>query len=346
MANILILIHGMITERDPINHQSGYGKLVDNLAFFGLRRSSFAEIIGVEWGHESPIATSRLRPDQQLQRAEATLYDRFRFESVSADKSPQNYLLSGVSAFLDQRAFLLRGASQRVKESVLLLGITDALYYASPDGENAIRATVYSQILRQLHRDGLHNAPDVRLFIIAHSLGATVAHDFLFGLFNPDPDYIPGFLDESLAHLVTEQDRQDFLFWRSRARGSGMPGEKTLSLGTLITAGAQLPLMVMRKQILVEKLAQNEFLDPTEIGIPEDGIPKWRNFYDVDDLLGFPSRRLYKNVPTIEDFQVDTAAFPGAAHTQYWENETVQFRTAELIRANLLPLPEPVPEPL
>ncbi|GAB4458420.1 MAG: hypothetical protein OHK0029_19610 [Armatimonadaceae bacterium] len=339
MANILILIHGMITERDPANHHDGYGQLIDNLAFYGVRKSAFAEIVEVEWGHEPPSAPNTpaplesLRPDEVIQRAEATLYDRFRYENVNNDRSPHNHLLSGVSALVDLRAGLLRLVSPMVKEQVLLLGMTDALYYASPDGEAAVRAAVYGQILRKLRREELRHASDVRLFVIAHSLGATVAHDFLFGLFNRHPDYVPGFLDD---HLAIAEDREDFVFWRAKASGSGAEGEKTLSLGALITAGGQLPLMMMRDQRLIERLARREFLDPEEIGIPSEGFAKWRNFYDVDDLLGFPCRRLYRDVPTIEDYQVDTAAMPNSAHTRYWENEIVLLKAAELIRANLI----------
>jgi hypothetical protein len=39
-------------------------------------------------------------------------------------------------------------------------------------------------------------------------------------------------------------------------------------------------------------------------------------FYDVDDVLAFPARRLYDPVPTIAEFQVDSDWRPDLAHSE------------------------------
>ncbi|MCW3053389.1 MAG: hypothetical protein JWN14_2559, partial [Chthonomonadales bacterium] len=95
------------------------------------------------------------------------------------------------------------------------------------------------------------------------------------------------------------------------------------------------PLTLMRKQTLVNRLAAGNTIDPTVLGMPVTGPVKWRIFYDVDDILGFPARRLYDPMPTIEEFQVDTDGRPDLAHSKYWTNATVLQKIAELLQHNL-----------
>jgi hypothetical protein len=92
--------------------------------------------------------------------------------------------------------------------------------------------------------------------------------------------------------------------------------------------------MMVRKQKLVDQLAQAEPLDPSVIGVPREGKPRWVNFYDADDVLGFPCRLLYGEAPTIVEYHVNTGIFQNA-HTGYWRNDRVIKEMADLIRANL-----------
>jgi len=67
----------------------------------------------------------------------------------------------------------------------------------------------------------------------------------------------------------------------------------------------------MRSQKLVDKLAANTALDPSVLGTSlADTRPRWINFYDIDDLLAFPTRRLYQECHALEEMQVDSNDLP------------------------------------
>ena len=326
-TNILVLIHGMTTGTAAGNHQADYDSLWN-----GLRQqqpalqNAFAAQLRVEWGHRPPnVAPQDLREDQKIMDAENTIHAKVSYEEVKKDNSPQNHLLGSGSEIFSK--LVTRRVTDPIKETVLLLGATDVFYYCAPDGEAAIRFAVYSQVLQGL--EAYRGVADVRLHIIGHSLGVTVAHDFLFGLFAPDDALtggVPGFLANTQA---TDADKERYAHWRGQAQLG------QLRLGSFTTTAGQLPLTLMRKQTLVNRLAAGNTIDPTVLGIPVTGPVKWRMFYDVDDVLGFPARRLYDPMPTIEEFQVDTDGRPDLAHSKYWTNSTVLQKIAELLEGNL-----------
>src|SRR5206468_2745352 len=143
----------------------------------------------------------------------------------------------------------------------------------------------------------------------AHSLGVTIAHDFLFGLFNT----------EHAPHFVTQKQGSAkatswFRAWRKKAQA----GE--LKLGGFACAASQLPLMVMRKQALVTRLRNSQGIDPRDIGVLATGGIQWKIFYDIDDVLGFASRGLYSPNNAIMDIQVNCGGTPQDAHGGYWTN--------------------------
>jgi hypothetical protein len=90
----------------------------------------------------------------------------------------------------------------------------------------------------------------------------------------------------------------------------------------------------MRTQHLVDTLFNQELLDPAVIGILDQSTTHWLIFYDIDDVLGYATRRLYYSTPAIKDIQLDTGDWPDKAHHRYWENGTVIRETAKLILAN------------
>ncbi len=75
-------------------------------------------------------------------------------------------------------------------------------------------------------------------------------------------------------------------------------------------------------------------MDVSQIGVrPVDPV-QWLLFYDIDDVLGFATRRLYQDCPAVREIQVDSGDQPLSAHTEYWTNETVVRETAELLVTN------------
>ena len=156
-----------------------------------------------------------------------------------------------------------------------------------------------------------------------------MAFDFLFGLFAPDSQFpygIPGFVQENQGDRAAVES---YKFWRGRAQ------QGTLVMASKSTTGGQIPMMMMRKQKVVDMLAAEQLLDPTVIGVPQRGSPRWKVFYDADDVLGFPTRRLFDAQGSIQEYQVDTGWRPDVAHSKYWENDKVLAEIALLIRQNL-----------
>jgi hypothetical protein len=196
MANrhVLILVHGMITSPDPVDHQSLYHGFLDRLILEQPRLAGrLDKHIFVEWGHQTVAGTS-LRADEKLTSAESFLAGLVDYGGLRNRFHPNNKLLSDWSLL-----FPIRGVLGSVRESLLLFGLGDAIYYCSSDGEAGVRRAVYGQVLAQLRP---YEDETVHLHLVGHSLGATVAYDFLYGLFAPlsnlgdrrpdfaeDPDY-------------------------------------------------------------------------------------------------------------------------------------------------------------
>ena len=179
MANrhVLVLIHGLITSPVPRDHQSMYQGFTDRLI---LSEPSLAgkldKHIFVEWGHQAAGGTN-LRADERLTSAESFLAKMVDYESLRHRFHPNNKLLSDWSLF-----FPIRGVLGTIRESLVLFGLGDAIYYCSSDGEFAVRRAVYGQVLDEIQP---YENDNVYLHVVGHSLGTTVAYDLLYGLFAP-----------------------------------------------------------------------------------------------------------------------------------------------------------------
>jgi len=323
----------MTTQAKPSDHAATYQAFWRRLTARepSLVDNDFVKI-EVEWGHETPASTAAgLRPDERLTKAETFLLSATSHRSVMRDERRENHRLppyrEPISTLLTRRFVV------PIKDTVFTLGMTDALYYCSAEGERAIRKAVYRQCLEGLA--GCCEASEVRLHVVAHSLGVTVAFDFLYGLFAPAshfpagesfPEGTPGFVREG---GVVGEAADAYLYWRQRVR------EGSLLLASKSSLGGQLPLFFMRKQKLVDGFSRGELLDPRVIGVPQRGGVRWKLFYDADDLLGYPARPLFRAEGTIEEYQVNTHWRPDRAHTGYWRDNTVVGETASLIARNL-----------
>jgi hypothetical protein len=366
-VNILVLVHGMVPDdqpRDPLitpeKQQGILGKIFDDRKIviyqefweklvnkqpelaslfekFTHKASDGKDytfpFIGVEWLHELPASpkpsVDELYDDQRLMRAQNFVNERVTHKVLREVNEKNNHVMQLLGSdwgmgFDAPTLLVLRDLVVALRETIITRGLGDVIYYASSGGEERVRKRVYHQVLSQLHP--YLDEPDVRLHLWGQSLGVTLTHDFLFGLFNRDSSYTPGFLKQA----ATETDRTDFEKWREKAK----KGE--LRLGSLTSTASQLPVLLMRNQDVVNKFANKELLDATNIGIIDPNRICWNIFYDVDDLLGFGTRRLYNHDRAIQEFQVDTGDNPGDAHTNYWKNAVVQKETAQLLYTNAM----------
>jgi hypothetical protein len=221
-----------------------------------------------------------------------------------------------------------------LRQTILLRGLGDAVYYCGEQGKIAVQVAVYAPILQRLEHYRL-NEPNtrIRLHIIAHSLGVTIATDFLYGLFSPtiinfknEPTlFITEARDEKVEHLRKEVINR-YKFWRQPDNA------KRLELGSIVSLASQLPLLLLSKQRVVDELFAGRTLSLGDIGIPEHtNQVLWKIFYDIDDLLAFPTGCLYGDHRAIKDCQVDSGNYPNIAHTDYWKTPVVHKEVAELL---------------
>ncbi len=331
--NLIVFLHGMTVTSKPLYHEDEYNAL--ELALHARPRLADIDILRIEWGHEPPDGLDVLDPDERVTRAERHIRANTRYADIHAHPTADDHFLG----ILDHEISPLRMATNPIKDNVMTLGLTDAIYYIAPDGERAVRSKVYRRLLEYLEK--YRDAERVRLHVCSQSLGSTVSFDFLFGLF-AHPSYYPTGTPDYAREHAGEASAEQYLVWRHRAQ------EGRLILGSRADTGSQLALMMMRKQRVVDRMAQGLLLNPTVIGVPRRGAARWRSFFDVDDVLGFAVRRLFDAEGTIHDHQVDTSWKPQEAHACYWMNRDVQNAIADLIEANLdaAPVtPEPDTEP-
>src|SRR5215813_9831748 len=316
-VNVLIFIHGIEISDIPSKHTAQYNDLLEALrAKHPIIGEKIDKVVYIEWGHALPLPAQVLFPDEMLTDAENTILNATSLSAIKSNKTADDTFLGFTFNFPQRR--LARLVTDQIKEKVFALGLTDVLYYCSPDGERAVRSHVYTQVLKELAE--VENEEKVALHLIAHSHGATVGFDFLFGLLAPDSQYggePPDFAKNEDIPLAT---REAYLDWRRRAKNG------QLALGSKSSFGCQLALMMMRKQRLVNMLAARpvQLLDPTVIGVPKAGPVKWKVFYDTNDVLGYPVRHLFDAVGTIKEFEVDSDPNPVFAHLNYWTNKQVQ----------------------
>lgn len=326
--NILIMIHGMSPANQPRSpldfYEPFWRALVEEAP--QLKEIFPNKFIAVEWGHELPKTPppelSELRTDQKLMRSQNFLRSRVSWEEIQKDNHPNNITMEKLPN--DRQDFprlspAIRQLIIGLRESVMVSGFGDVIFYCSHEGETFIRQVVYGQVLEQL--TPYENAEQVRLHLVGQSLGVTLCHDFLYGLFAPNHE--PDFYEQGLVEHVSQ-----FRRWRNKAQNG------QLVLGSLTSTASQLPLFAMRKPKIIETLAAEKLLDATNIGVVEQDRAKWKIFYDIDDLLGFGTRRLYKSSNAIMEFQVDSSDNPGDAHNDYWGNPTVIRETAKLLLLN------------
>ncbi len=326
-ANILLMIHGVVEDTQPSSHTPDYNELWDFLQKKQpLLTERINEVIRVEWGHSPLPKTPDLLPDEKLTAAENTIVAATNYATIKASATPDDSFLELTPDFLPR--LILRPILSRVKEQVIVAGIGDVFYYTSSEGERSVRDRVYSEFMRGM--EPYKNADNVALHLIGHSQGATIGFDFLFGLLAPDSEFAsgrPGFVEDEQG---SPEMVAAYTHWRDMAQAG------RLTLGSKSSFGCQIALMMLRKQKLVDRLAAGQRLDPTVIGVPKSGPPKWKIFFDTDDVLGFPTRRLFDSVGSIREYEVDSDWNPLASHTSYRLNDEVQREIAKLIADNLI----------
>jgi hypothetical protein len=287
-----VFIHGITPEAAPQSHAPLFRRFLErlNAALAARDKPALSEnAVIVEWGWEVSNGADRV-----LAAAERVLAARV-FDAYPAPSR----LPHPVQSICDSiRLYFLRG-------------FADLVYYASPDGQRALRENVFDVIgarVTEIQETSGERAPRVSLTFLTHSAGAVIGHDFLIRLFEPKGH---GFFGWGLNKA------------RKLAR------KQALRARRFFTLGSPLAPFILRDDAVVARFKDNGFLDVEPLGLrPGDGLagPRWLNIWDRDDIFSYPVARLYGDggpTATVVDRLVNLGGtFPGV-HRKYWESEEV-----------------------
>lgn len=179
-------------------------------------------------------------------------------------------------------------------------------YQRAPDEPDDIYAQVHRRILSHLQalRAQLGDA-DAPLLVLAHSLGCDMMSNYIYDQQNPANKPVLG----------------------------TTPFEQMKTLCGLITFGCNIVLF---------SLAHERYVG---IQFPPAGLPaqlaalaEWRNYYDPDDILGWPVKELcpeYEANGKVTDFPINVGglltSWNPAAHSEYWTDNDLTKPTAKKI---------------
>jgi len=183
---------------------------------------------------------------------------------------------------------------------------------------------------------------DLRKFVI-NAIGDAIAYQIIPGETNSTYYKIHDIVYESIvnlkaklgnndkpiiviAHSIGSVIMSDYIWDRQKKRDPGRYGytsfERMETLAGFITFGSPIPLYTLA-------------YDPVEsIKFPPDTLPahlrekaKWLNFFDVDDVLGWPLKTLSKSYDSCvsEDNEINVGgiltSWNPQCHSKYWKND-------------------------
>jgi hypothetical protein len=180
----------------------------------------------------------------------------------------------------------------------------DALAYQPLPRERAVYEAVHSVVARGFKNLAEKTGPTAPLCVIAHSLGTVIASNYLYDL----------------------QKGFDFLPVGVQEHHGQTPLEMGETLAFFYTLGSPIALWSLR---------YSDFGVPITVPSPDlskhqpDLTGEWVNFYDADDVIGFPLRPLneaYRKVVK-KDVPVNVGSFlvswSPLSHMQYWTDDDV-----------------------
>jgi pimeloyl-ACP methyl ester carboxylesterase len=189
--------------------------------------------------------------------------------------------------------------------------ITDMIAYQPQGSESHTYLQVHREFAEAMDRLSRRAGPEAPLVIVAHSLGAVIASNYLREL-----------QEDTYKSDLVPQEVHDI--------AGDTPIERGETLAQMYTLGTILALYSVRHK---------EFDDPMRIPAPKlsnyfpaesypDLPTQWLNFYDHSDVLSFPLSFLNEAYNSqLEDRLVDVGglldSWNPASHLAYWNDETV-----------------------
>jgi hypothetical protein len=306
VIEIIIYVHGVSNDIHGRKHEVEYQTLHHGIA---TRLNNWpSRYIGIEWGWNFknvaiPSSHELLTDAQRLLGARVI---------QALDAAPRDMTINPGRLLLGQ----LR--------KLVIYGMADMFYYISKDGEKAVRNTVASQIMEQIHPFLAEKGLNISLTLIGHSGGGVVALDFLFYLFYTS---VHEYLFD--AHTKKEKElKTEISHLRSLAQNNKLRLRRLISLGCPVTA------LAFRDDAVLEILASGDKLNPSHYGFDRNPTifgprlkgPRWVNFWDKDDPIAWPVEPLMNQGATediIKDVYIDISDSITTSHDAYWASSKV-----------------------
>lgn len=192
--------------------------------------------------------------------------------------------------------------------------VSDALAYQPLPTEKSIYEdvhAVFARALKELADQAAGAGPDAPLCVIAHSLGTVIVSNYLYDL---HVTLKPGSTKNLIPQKVAD------------VRGNTAL-ENAETLAFLVTMGSPIALWSLRYE-------NPDFGIPIQVPTPliqqrYPGLGGWKNFYDEDDVIGYPLKQLnaaYQSA-NLEDLQVNSggifSSWNPLSHNGYWTDDDV-----------------------
>lgn len=182
----------------------------------------------------------------------------------------------------------------------LIHNFADAVAYRRSPGDAGAIFDVVHGVIRQKLRGLASSFSSDRLpiVILAHSLGGAIMSDYIW----------------------------------ERQKTPALPGETMTerldNLVGIVTFGCNIPLFTLALPEAQPVLLPGPFLDAQLQHLAQKGLVRWENFYDPDDVLGWPLENLYdprkdgRPGPVIRDHVVNVGGWLSfwnpKSHGEYW----------------------------
>jgi hypothetical protein len=181
----------------------------------------------------------------------------------------------------------------------------DAIAYQPTHSDRSAYDAIHGEVAASLGRLAKRAGARAPLCVIGHSLGTVIASNYLYDLMKP---------------------RKSFMAPDVRGRIGRTPIERGETLSLFYTMGSPIALWSLRYpgfgvpvSLPVKRLA----------GHHPDLRPRWVNFYDPDDVIGYPLKPLNElyDAAVDEDRAVDVGSWltrwNPLSHTGYWGDGAV-----------------------
>ncbi|MBO9129116.1 chemotaxis protein [Bacillus sp. 165] len=203
---------------------------------------------------------------------------------------------------LFEKAVLQKGLDYSKLRQLVISYMADAIAYQPVEGGRDNYRRVHQAFGETLKNLSQWAGPDVPLCVISHSLGSVIASNYFYDL------------------------------QAKRETGKDTALEKGETLSLFYTLGTTLPLWSLRYE--------NGLNNPIVVPAPEMKVKhpnlkgEWVNFYDKDDILGYPLKIISDEYEQAvhEDIEVNVGniltSWNPASHTQYLGDTDVAERIA------------------